>query len=120
MDWYIFPFWGASVSLYIVGIQRVAAMLTDMVDIFAKHFFIMFAKYHFIIEWCLADKILPQIAQIGTDIGRRRIWQKKQNSLHIHTRKYNEFCFMYIWSFDSPSSDKVGVGLLCQMLFIVL
>lgn len=42
-------------------------MLTDMVDIFAKHFFIMFAKYHFIIEWCLADKILPQNAQIGTE-----------------------------------------------------
>ena len=42
-------------------------MLADMVDIFAKHFFIMFAKHHFIIEWCLADKILPQIAQIGTD-----------------------------------------------------
>ena len=33
-----------------------------MVDIFAKHFFIMFAKCHFIIEWCLADKILPQNA----------------------------------------------------------
>ena len=72
------PFWGASVSLYIVGIQRVAAKLIDMVDIFAKHFFIMFAEYHFIIEWCLADKILPQIAQIGTDIGRRRIWQKNK------------------------------------------
>ncbi|WP_278906660.1 hypothetical protein [Leyella stercorea] len=42
-------------------------MLTDMVDIFAKHFFIMFAEYHFIIEWCLADKILPQNAQIGTE-----------------------------------------------------
>ena len=67
MDWYIFPFWGASVSLYIVGIQRVVAMLADMVDIFAKHFFIMFAKHHFIIEWCLADKILPQNAQIGTE-----------------------------------------------------
>ena len=39
MDWYIFPFWGASVSLYVVGIQRVVARLTDMVDIFAKHFF---------------------------------------------------------------------------------
>lgn len=67
MDWYIFPFRGASVSLYIVGIQRVAARLADMVDIFAKHFFIMFAKCHFIIEWCLADKILPQNAQIGTE-----------------------------------------------------
>ena len=62
MDWYIFPFWGASVSLYVVSIQRVVAMLTGMVDIFAKHFFIMFAKYHFIIEWWLADKILPQNA----------------------------------------------------------
>ena len=62
MDWYIFPFLGASVSLYIVGIQRVVVMLADMVDIFAKHFFIMFAKHHFIIEWCLADKILPQNA----------------------------------------------------------
>ena len=60
MDWYIFPFFGASVSLYIVGIQRVVAMLADMVDIFAKHFFIMFAKHHFIIEWCLADRVLPQ------------------------------------------------------------
>ena len=39
IDWQIFPFFGASVSLYIVGIQRVAAMLADMVDIFAKHFF---------------------------------------------------------------------------------
>ena len=58
---------GVSVSLYVVGIQRVAAMLADMVDIFAKHFFIMFAKCHFIIEWCLADKILPQNAQIGTE-----------------------------------------------------
>lgn len=67
MDWYIFPFWVASVSLYVVGIQRIAARLADMVDIFAKHFFIMFAKYHFIIEWCLADKILPQNAQIGTE-----------------------------------------------------
>lgn len=67
MDWLIFPFWGASVSLYVVGIQRIAARLADMVDIFAKHFFIMFAKYHFIIEWCLADKILPQNAQIGTE-----------------------------------------------------
>gem|GEM_PF-6556716 len=27
----------------------------------------MFAKYHFIIEWCLADKILPQN---GTDWHR--------------------------------------------------
>jgi hypothetical protein len=27
----------------------------------------MFAKCHFIIEWCLADKILPQNAQIGTE-----------------------------------------------------
>ena len=63
----IFSFWGASVSLYTVGIQRIAARLADMVDIFAKHFFIMFAKHHFIIEWCLADKILPQNAQIGTD-----------------------------------------------------
>lgn len=67
MDWYIFPFFGASVSLYIVGIQRVAARLADMVDIFAKHFFIMFAKCHFIIEWCLADRVLPQNAQIGTE-----------------------------------------------------
>ena len=58
---------GVSVSLYVVGIQRIAARLADMVDIFAKHFFIMFAKYHFIIEWCLADKILPQNAQIGTE-----------------------------------------------------
>lgn len=45
----------------------VAARLADMVDIFAKHFFIMFAKCHFIVEWCLADKILPQNAQIGTE-----------------------------------------------------
>ena len=30
-------------------------------------FFIMFAKCYFIIEWCLADKILPQNAQIGTE-----------------------------------------------------
>ena len=29
---------------------------------FRKTFFIMFAKHHFIIEWCLADKILPQNA----------------------------------------------------------
>jgi hypothetical protein len=27
----------------------------------------MFAKCHFIIEWCLADKILQQNAQIGTE-----------------------------------------------------
>ena len=27
---------------------------------FRKTFFIMFAKCHFIIEWCIADKILPQ------------------------------------------------------------
>jgi len=38
IGWQIFPFYGASASLYIVSIQRVAAKLVDMADIFAKHF----------------------------------------------------------------------------------
>ena len=59
-------------------------------------FFIMFAKHHFIIEWCLADKILPQIAQIGTDIGRRRIRQKK-TKLVAHPHKEVQRVLFYIY-----------------------